>query len=332
MEDRTHARAEVLRRLEEAAPGAPRAQAVEALAALVAEDVGARGPEVRERVPALLADADPGVRMAAVTLAAAALPDAEVVPALAACLADADREVRLEAVGRLADLARPECRAALAGVLEDADPAVRFEAARGMAALKHPAGLEVLVSALEDRALRFRALGALGQLGDARALEPVRRLFQRWFLPYFDRTQAAGVLASLGDAEGGAFLLKRVKGRWTMDRAMAAELLGETRVPGARERLLEMVADRKEPTRGAAARGLGRLGDAAALGPLVALLEEPGLREDVRLDAAEGLCYLRRPEGHARVRAALPGFTSPEDRAELEALLEALPARMEADA
>ncbi|MCI0574548.1 MAG: HEAT repeat domain-containing protein [Myxococcaceae bacterium] len=244
---------------------------------------------------------------------------------------DEDPDVRIEATGQLADLVRPDARGAFAPALEDAEPLVRFEAARGMAALKHPAGMVVLVAALDDRGLRYRALGALGELGDARALPAVQRLFRRWFLPVFEKTQAAGVLARLGDTEGGAYLLSRLGRRWTPDRAMAAELRGETRVSGARERLLELLKDRAEPARGAAARGLGRTEDPELIAPLTALLEEPGAPEDLRLDAAEGLCFLQTEEAHARVRAALASFGA-DGRAEVEALLAAFPVRAEVKA
>ncbi|HZI05080.1 MAG TPA: HEAT repeat domain-containing protein, partial [Archangium sp.] len=242
-------------------------------------------------------------------------------------LADEESLVRLEAAGRLADLTRSDCRGLLARALEDPVFEVRFEAARGMAALKHSAGLEVLVEALEEELLRFRALGALAELGDARALPAVQRLFRRFMLPAFDRTQAAGVLAKLGDAEGATWLLKRTQRKrwsWAQDRALAVELCGEVKVPGALERLHTIITNPKDDCRGAAARGLGRLADPKALPWLLALLDEPGVHEDYRLDAAEGLWLLGIPEGRERVRAVLPSL-SQESRAELSELIQEMP-------
>ena len=247
-----------------------------------------------------------GVGMATAVLSAEELPGF-----FATQLADEESLVRLEAAGRLADLARPDCRGLLAQALEDPVFEVRFEAARGMATLKHPAGLDVLVEALDEDLLRFRALGALAELGDARALPAVQRLFHRWLLPAFDRTQAAGVLAKLGDPEGAAWLLKRTQRRrwnWAQDRALAVELCGEVKAAGALERLHAIIIDPKDDCRGAAARGLGRLADPKALPWLLALLDEPGVHEDYRLDAAEGLWLLGIPEGRDRVRAVLPSF------------------------
>jgi HEAT repeat protein len=298
-----------------------RAEAAELLYHLVEEDPS-RAPEFSAALTRLLADEQGEVRRAGVSLLTLVLPAEEVPDALIARMKDADIGVRLEAVGRLADLALPQTRGALASALEDPIPEVRFEAARGMASLKHGAGFDVLVSALDVEMLRFRALGALAELGDARALPAVKKLFGRWLLPAFEKTQAAGVLAKLGDAEGAQYLLKRTQKKWSTDRALAVELLGEVKAPGALERLHAILDDSQDPGRGAAARGLGRLGDAQALPWLVALLEDTSAPEDFRLDAADGLWRLGLPEGRERVRAAVPTFTSPEARAELADLLQ----------
>lgn len=303
-----------------------RMEAAELLFHLAAEDAS-RASELSAALQRLLADKQVAVRRMGVGMATAVLSPEELPGFLAAQLADEESLVRLEATGRLADLARPDCRGLLARALEDPVFEVRFEAARGMAALKHPAGLEVLVNAFDEELLRFRALGALAELGDARALPAVQRLFHRWMLPAFDRTQAAGVLAKLGDAEGAAWLLKRTQRRrwsWAQDRALAVELCGEVKAPGALERLHAILIDPKDDCRGAAARGLGRLADPSALPWLLALLDEPGVHEDYRLDAAEGLWLLGVPEGRDRVHAVLPSF-SPEVRAELSELIQEMP-------
>ena len=86
------------------------------------------------------------------------------------------------------------------------------------------------------------------------------------------------------------------------------ELCGEVKAPGALERLRAILEDPKDVCRGAAARGLGRLGDPQALPWLLSLLEDTGAHEDFRLDAAEGMWRLGVPEGRARVRAAVPRF------------------------
>jgi HEAT repeat protein len=301
-----------------------RAEAAAVLSELVEEDLS-RAPEFSAVLTRLLADTQADVRRSGVRLGMMVLPPSEVAGMLTARLSDADVGVRLEATGQIADLALPELRGALAPMLEDPSPEVRFEAARGMAALKHSAGLEILVAALDNEHLRFRALGALGELGDTRALPAVKRLFGKWLVPHFERTQAAGVLAKLGDPEGAEHLLKRTQKKWSPDRPLAVELCGEVKVPGALERLRAILEDPKDVCRGAAARGLGLLGDPKALPWLLVLLEDTSAHEDFRLDAAEGIWRLGLPEGQARVRAAVPTFTSPEAREELADLLQEKP-------
>jgi HEAT repeat protein len=301
-----------------------RAAAAELLVQLVDEEPS-RAPEFSEVLVRLLADAQGEVRRSGIGLATLVLTPEELPDMLTGRLADEDIGVRLEATGRIADLALPERRGALARMLEDPIPEIRFEAARGMAALKHSSGLEILVEALENDGLRFRALGALAELGDAKALPAVKKLFGRWLLPAFERTQAAGVLAKLGDAEGAEYLLKRTRKKWSADRALAVELCGEVKAPGALERLHAILQDPKDPCRGTAARGLGRLGDEKALPWLQALVEDTSAPEECRLDAADGLWRLGLPEGRARVRALVSTFTSPDAREELAELLQEKP-------
>lgn len=280
-----------------------------------------RWPELTELIPRLLADEQDDVRRVAVALGALMLEPEDAGTFLGLRMKDPSATVRLEAVGQLADLGRPEGRGVLAAGLQDPAFGVRFEAARGMATLRHSAGMEVLVEALEQDALRFRALGALAELGDPKALPAIQRVFKRWFLPGFERTQAAGALAKLGDADGGKHLLERAKGRWYPDRALAIELCGEVHAEGAFAQLLTILGDVKDACRGAAARGLGRLGNPEAAALLTKTLEERTAPEDLRLDAAEGLCLLQHEGVRAALERALPTFDSPAAREELEVML-----------
>ena len=247
------------------------------------------------------------------------LDEGEAVELLGRFVADASPRVRVEALGRLADFARADTRGIFAAALEDDHFPVRFEAARGMVALKHSAGLEVLLEALDDAEYRFRAAAALAQLGNPAALPRLQRAFRGWLLPAFDRTQLAGALAMLGDPQGVVHLEKRATKGWSMDRAMAVELLGAVKAKGALERLTGILEDPKDVCRGAAARGLGLLGDAKAAEVLFAALDRPNLSADLQLDIAEGLLLLDTPEARARVERLT--MTSDEDKAALADLL-----------
>lgn len=318
MQDWRIQRDRLLFSLEHERSAAARAEAAEALCDLAA-DVPEAITELSPALARLLGDAQEDVRCAGLALAPLILAAEEAAEILVPRLADPSVRVRLEAAGRLADLALPSTRGALAEAMRDEAFLVRFEAARGIAALQHSAGLEVLIEALQQPDLRFRALGVLAELGDARALPAVQRVFRKWLLSAFERTQAAGALARLGDPEGGRYLLARTRKKWSADRAMAIELLGEVKAEGAYERLSEILCDPADPCRGAAARGLGRLGDVRAIGLLVPALQERAA--DLHLDAAEGLCLLGSAEGRQRVEEALAS-ASEEERRELAAILE----------
>jgi HEAT repeat protein len=306
----------------EKTPG-PRAEAVDVLCDLAADVPPELQAEFAPALVRLLADTQSEVRCGAVALAALILPPEEAEALIVRHLSDKDVQMRIEATGRLADLARPTARGALAQAMRDDVFAVRFEAARGMAGLKHSAGLEVLVEALNDNELRFRAVSAIAELGDKAALPALKKVFDRWFLPAFDRTQVAAALVKLGELDAAAHLFKRASRRWSLDRAMAIELLGEVKAPGARERLEQILKDPSDLARGAAARGLGRLGEAAALPALEAVLRESDASDDLKLDVAEGLWLLPNGQG----RAPLEGIklSTPEARAELSALLSEAP-------
>lgn len=302
--------------------GDARADVVATLAEHAYDDEKTR-PHLTSVLPGVLGDEHDLVRRAGLELAAHTLAPEEAQPLFIEALRDRSSFVRLEAAGRLADQGRADVRAPLAAALQDDVFEVRFEAARGMATLKHAAGFDVLVQALESVRLRYRALGALAELGDARALAPVRATFKKWFLSGFERTQAAGALVRLGDPEGASYLLKRTRSRWANDRAQAIEMCGEVRVPGSLERLSEIARTPKDVTRGAAARGLGRLGDPAAAPLLWELIRETGNDDELRLDAADGLMRMQWQDPAVRdaLRELVPSLRTHEAREELKEML-----------
>ncbi len=305
--------------LEREKNAAVRAEAADSLCELAFDAPPELRPDFAPAVVRLLADTQDEVRCGGLALAAEVLAPVEAKEILIRHLGDQVVRVRVEAAGRLADLALPESRGALAAALQDPSLSVRFEAARGMVALDHSAGMDVLIEALEDADLRFRAAAALAQLGKKEALPALKRVFSGWFVPAFDKTQIAGALAVLGDADGLEHLFKRAGRKWSMDRAMAVELLGEVKAPGAKTRLLEILADPDDAARGTAARSLGRLGDLTAEPPLTALLRDTTATDDLRLDAAEGLLLLGTDSARQVVGALT--LADPAAVAELTAMI-----------
>jgi HEAT repeat protein len=312
-------REQALLTLEREKSSAIRAEAAESICDAAAQAPDEAMPDFAPDVVRLLTDGQVEVRCAGLALAAEVLPPVEAKDVLVRHLTDKAHRLRVEAVGRLADLALPEARGALAVALEDELFPVRFEAARGMVALQHSAGLETLLQALEDPDLRFRAAAALAELGNKDAIPALKKVFKGWFLPAFDKTQLAGALARLGDADGIEHLFKRAAKGWSMDRAMAIELLGEVKAPGAKPRLLEILGAKDDDCRGAAGRALGRLGDATVFSDLERVLAEPMVADDVRLDVAEGL--LRLDAERARPLVSAARFESEDARVELADML-----------
>lgn len=281
-------------------------------------------PEIGAVWTRLLADAQEQVRRIGVEIAAQFLPPEDLERLLSPLAGDASALVRVQIAGTLADLEQPSCREVLRALVPDSAPAVRFEAARGLAAIGDPAGVAVLIEALDTGELRFRALGALADLGDPRAIPAIQALFNRLWLPPYERTQAAGVLARFGDQAAARHLIERTRAERSADRALAIELSGEVKAPGALERLEAILANEEdeESCRGAAARGLGRLKDSRALPGLLRLLKDMKQSDDLRLDAAEGICRLGAREARGEVESALHSLKSAEAQEEARELLE----------
>ena len=269
----------------------------------------------------LLADHQEEVRRAGVELAVRCLDAKAAGSLLQKMIGDPSPLVRVQVAGSLADLEDPAYREELRALLADASPSIRFEAARGLAALGDATGIDVLIASVSEAEVRFRALGALAQLGDSRAIPAIRSLFQRLWLPPYERTQAAGVLVKLGDEEPAGYLLERTRRRG-VDRAFAIELCGEVKVRGGRARLEQILADQADPCRGAAARGLGRLGDVSAVPLLLSVVENPKEADDLRLDAAEGYRRLVGRERRAQFADLLRSLKSDSAKEEARQLLE----------
>jgi HEAT repeat protein len=184
-------------------------------------------------------------------------------------LRDPDPVVRGRAIEEWQELGPQRPAAELYPLVEDDDPVVAFRAATALAFRGDPAGLAALAWGLEKPDLCFMALDALTELAAPASLELVRRFFQRAFLHPLERLQAAAALHRLGDAEGSAHLARCLESRRPDERGFAFELWGRLRLPGALERLMQVLIEPSHPHQLDAARGLGQLGDPRAL----ALLE-----------------------------------------------------------
>ncbi|MDK1032825.1 MAG: HEAT repeat domain-containing protein, partial [Planctomycetia bacterium] len=140
-----------------------------------------------------------------------------------------------------------------------------------------------LCEALKDKSKEVRSAAAiaLGDIGDARAAEPLAALLADEHPP---RKHAMDALAKLGKGATGA-LLTALKD-WKR-RDYAGIVMAKIKDPAAVEPLLQALTDNDAQARRAGAVGLGATGDRRAVAPLAKLLEDAD--PHVRADAADAL-------------------------------------------
>jgi HEAT repeat protein len=249
-------------------------------------------------VPALglcLSDPQLGVQEAA-SAVLASIADERVLAPLIASLGNRDWIVRMhaaKALGRIKDLGsieplipllqdkvkavREETTAALAAIGEAAIPSllaalshpewlVRLHAVEAVGKMRAPAAVDPLLSVLfndHDTAVREDAVRALGQIGDARALEFLIIVMKEPGL----RPLAVEALGQIGDRRGVPVLINVLEG---VDRPAESRV-----VAGCGDKW-----DEEMITRGAAVRALGTIGDDAAIPSLLRALSDTVTRAD----------------------------------------------------
>jgi HEAT repeat protein len=193
----------------------------------------------------------------------------------------------------------------LHAMTEDGPPPMRVAAARALAERKDPRALPVLLHGLTSKTLCYPALEGLRHLGDERAREPARRLLQKTFLGVFERTQAAGVLAALGDPDGVAHLLARLANRRRDDdRGLAIEVCAEMGLHEAVPELLRASEDGEDLFRGTALKALGAIDPRRFEGVLCRIAGDEAEDPDVRADAVEAIAAMSGERPRRALEAA----------------------------
>jgi HEAT repeat protein len=248
---------------------------------------GARRPDVVAPLMDALRDRQAEVRAAAAFCLGHQSLDspttARLVELLIALLRDSSSRVRgmaADVLGRLAyqgdttyrDRIIVRLRIALHG---NSDDDVRRSAITALGLWKAHEAVESLVPLLEEDELRSAAAGALGQIGDPRAIEPLRR--------YLDRKES-GVIRALGelrDRESVVALIGLLGDRNDSVKRAAAEALGAIKDRRAVDALIGMLKQREGQLVGdeqlirSAARALGEIQDPRAVGPLIDACRNP---------------------------------------------------------
>lgn len=193
---------------------------------------------------------------------------------------------RFEPVQLVARLRDRRDMAALVRLLERGDPSMRHLAAAALGDLGDPAALDALLAALagpDEEGVRWRAAEGLAKLGPA-AVDGLASLAAS---PDPDvRWKAIVALGDIGDPRAGPCLRGRLvdPDRFVRGRAVSAlARLGAPCLP----LMLEALADPDPRVRQGGAEVLGQVGDPASVEALLAALRDPA--ESVRRAAAVAL-------------------------------------------
>ncbi len=310
-----------------APPTSPPSRTEKLVRVASAED---RRAPFREIAP-LLADPDRGVRRRA-ALAAGRIGDPAAVPALATLLGDPEVEVRHIAAFALGLVGDRRAVDPLVAALKDAAPVVRGRAAEALGqigdARAAPAVAQMVMAALPERAPLVTVRGddpssatdpwmeprlglvALARLKDVAAAQPV---LLNGGAPRFDWWAATWTAMRLESPALRPVLAAAVRSRDPVSRAFAARGLGALKDASAVGLLLPLLKDTDETVAVNAVRALGSLGDGRATAPVADLLRAPS--SVLRVEALRALALLP-PERSLRDRvAALVGSREPWERA-----------------
>jgi HEAT repeat protein len=289
-----------------------REAAVTALASIGAPSVVAVG--------ACLTDPELAVQEAA-SAVLAAIADGRVLAPLLRALASSDWIVRMHAAKALGRIQDPGSVPSLIPLLQDKVKAVREEAGRALASIGEgavPALLDAL--AHEDWLVRLHAVESLGKTRSPNAVEPLlATLFNDGDSAV--REDAVRALGEIGDARAVDFLFTAMKEPGL--RTLAVEALGRIGDRRSVPVLMEVVAGTNPPatsrpvagcgdqwneetiTQGAAVRALGLIGDETAVPALVRALGPTHTRSD----AAAALARF----GARTIPFLLPLLTQPDE-------------------
>jgi HEAT repeat protein len=158
--------------------------------------------------------------------------------------------------------------------LKDDSWTVRKAAAQSLGQMRDARAVEPFIAALEGGTedVRKAAAKALGQIGDVSAVEPLLAALREdsWGV----RAAAAGALALIGDVRAVGPLGDTLRDADLGVREAAADALIRIGAP-ALELFVSALQDHNWDVRRTAARALGQIRDARAVGPLSAALRDP---------------------------------------------------------
>ncbi len=207
-----------------------------------------------------------------------------------ACLLDhSDPLVQYEAAEALGNVGDEKAVGPLITALKrDEFSGVRWKAAEALSKIGNPA-VAPLIGALQypDEDVRWKAAIALGEIGNSEAIEPLIQLFSDE--DRFVRSRAAHALSMIGEPAVPP-LIHALKNANPDVRWGAALAAGKIKNPLMVEPLILALADEEMMVRGEAASGLASIGT-PALHPLLSFLK--GSKGETRIEVMTALGELR---------------------------------------
>ncbi|MCG3174663.1 MAG: hypothetical protein GMKNLPBB_02923 [Myxococcota bacterium] len=226
---------------------------------------------------------------------------------------DPEPRIRGSAIAALAEMEDPEAIPVFLKAIQDADEMVRFDGAVGLAIQNRVEAVQPLLTFLENSDLRMLSLVWLTHLGHASSREGLQKVFRKWFLPHFERLQAAAALMRLGDQKGQEYVLKELESR-KPTRVQAIDILGEYGSGEHLQKLCAIASNPRDDDRGVAVQVLASRHYPDNLPELMRamLLKDPD--PEIRTDAAEALVNWNDPVLAAVLDEAIASERDPDVR------------------
>lgn len=214
------------------------------------------------------------------------------IAALIETLNDANPSVRVAAVSSLGALGDPKAIAALAKALrEDSDARVREAAAYALGEIDDTRAVAPLLEALKtERAanVREKIVRALGEIDDPSAVGGISAVVKDPAVGV--RRAAVWALGELEDPSAVPALLSMVRDEDAEVRRYVAEALGQLENPAAIDALIALSRDSDAEVRANAISALGDFEDQRSLPAMLVALKDPDA--DVRQHAADAISNL----------------------------------------
>jgi HEAT repeat protein len=177
--------------------------------------------------------------------------------------------------------------------LKKRNPERRQKAVEALGNLKDTRAVEPLIRVLEQDVsfVRWKAAKVLGQIGDASAIAPLINALKDddWDI----RKNAAWALGRIGDTRAAAPLLELLGDPFNLLREAVIEALGTIGDPLAVEPLIKVLEEKDPSIRKHAVTALAMIGDPRAVEPLIGLLRDQDT--EVRQKTIESLAILNDP-------------------------------------